>query len=85
MVILCLYEIINRNPQTRRANKAYYSRYMYVFSDTEANFACWFYHNYKFSVTQKNVYTLAAKSFNILEIVLPQPQAASATMFLSVR
>jgi hypothetical protein len=31
------------------------------------------------------VYTLAAKSFKILEIVMPRPQAASATIFLSVR
>jgi hypothetical protein len=29
--------------------------------------------------------TLAAKSFNILEIVLPRPQVPSATIFLSVR
>jgi hypothetical protein len=35
---------------------------------------------------QQNVlYTSPAKSFNILEIVLPRPQATSATIFLSVR
>jgi hypothetical protein len=28
---------------------------------------------------------VAAKSFNILEVVLPRPQGASATIFLSVR
>jgi hypothetical protein len=40
----------------------------------------------KFSVAQKNVvYILAAKYFNRLEIVVPRPQAPSATIFLSVR
>jgi hypothetical protein len=38
--------------------------------------------NYKFSVAQKMCrYTLDAKSFNILEIVLPRPRTASATIF----
>jgi hypothetical protein len=32
--------------------------------------------------TKNVVYTLTAKSFNIPEIVLPRPQAASATIFL---
>jgi hypothetical protein len=52
---------------------------------SEVNFACSFYNNYKFSVAQKIVYTLTTKSFNLLEIVMPRPQAASATVFLSVR
>jgi hypothetical protein len=38
-----------------------------------------------FLVKKHVVYTLDAKSFNILEIVLPRPQTASATIFLSVR
>jgi hypothetical protein len=35
--------------------------------------------------TKNVVYTLVAESLNILEIVLPRQQAASATIFLSVR
>jgi hypothetical protein len=43
--------------------------------------------NYKFSVVQKMLcmYTLAAKSLNILEIVQPRLQATSTTILLSVR
>jgi hypothetical protein len=54
---------------------------------SKGNFTCSFY-NYKFSVAHKMLcvmYTLAAKSFEILEIVLPRSQAPSATIFLSVR
>jgi hypothetical protein len=42
----------------------------YVFIDSEVNFACSFYNNYKFSVAQKMLCT--PWSFNILKIVLSQ-------------
>jgi hypothetical protein len=58
---------------------------IYVFIDSEVNFTCSFYNNYNFSVAQKMLSTWAAKSYDILEIVLSWPQAASATIFLSVR
>jgi hypothetical protein len=46
---------------------------LYVFIDSEVHFPCSFYNNV--------VYTLAAKSFNILEIVLPRPQAPKRQFF----
>jgi hypothetical protein len=59
---------------------------LYVFIDSEVKFACSFYNYLQiFGWTKNVVYTLAAKSFNTLEIVLSRPQPASATVFLSVR
>jgi hypothetical protein len=60
---------------------------LYVFIDSELILLVYFIcNNYKSLVAQKklcSVCTLAAKSFNIREIVLPRPQTASAVIFLS--
>jgi hypothetical protein len=53
----------------------------FIFIGSEANFTCSFY-NYKFSdCTQNVVYTLATKSFDDLEIVLPRPQSGLGANF----
>jgi hypothetical protein len=57
-------------------------RNLYVFIDSEVNFACSFYNNYKFSVAQKMLYRREILEYP--RIVLPWPQAAWATIFLIV-
>jgi hypothetical protein len=54
--------------------------FTYVKQPAKSNFAAVAFNNVK-----NIVYTLVAKFFNTLEIVQPRPQAASATIFLSVR
>jgi hypothetical protein len=50
--------------------------FTYVKQPAKSNFAAVAFNNVK-----NIVYTLVAKFFNILEIVQPRPQAASATIF----
>jgi hypothetical protein len=55
-----------------------------LFIDTEVpKFFLLFYNNYKFSVAQKMLCTPSPQDLltYLLEIVLPRPQAASATIF----
>jgi hypothetical protein len=56
---------------------------LYLFIDSDVNFACSFYNNYKFLVAQNILCTPWPRNPLTSSRLQPRPQAASATIFLS--